>query len=157
MRKVVSEKKEVVKTECVILEESIICNKCGKEFIRVEDNYCWNAEIHSIQIEFGYGSQYDLERWSFDLCEDCLTEFIKTFKYVPDGFMQLTGMYPLEKDHQLVFERWKETGKWEPFTNYTIKEIEKFRGIIHDEYLNEVIEKCKIGELEYKKEEGIKR
>jgi hypothetical protein len=149
MRNKVTEKK-VTMVEEVIIEESICCNKCGKEYKKShEEQYCWDAKMQSFSASFGYGSKYDMEHWQFDLCEDCLVEIIKSFKYVPDGFMQETSLYPIEKDHQKVFELWKNSGTWEPFINYTVEELEEYRGVFRDEYIDKLIEKCKNGYLEY--------
>jgi hypothetical protein len=58
-----------------------ICNKCGNaldpEKYELEE---WMMDfIHSIEIYFGYGSGFDTEHWSFDLCEKCLVEFTSSF------------------------------------------------------------------------------
>lgn len=39
--------------------------------------------ITSLNLSFGYESGFDEERWKFDLCESCLVDFVKTFKYSP--------------------------------------------------------------------------
>lgn len=53
-----------------------ICNKCGKENLHTE-------EIH---ISFNYPSKHDMEAWMFNLCDDCLDEFISTFVIKPTGY-----------------------------------------------------------------------
>jgi len=65
---------------------SIICNKCGKNQ-ELEDEF--DLEINKFQtinLSFGYGSKYDMEYWNFDLCEECVTDLVKSFKYAPNGF-----------------------------------------------------------------------
>lgn len=57
-----------------------ICNKCGKEFLN-NSSFDWDAQIINFNINFNYGSKYDTETWIFDLCENCLENEIKTFKY----------------------------------------------------------------------------
>lgn len=65
---------------------SIVCNNCGvtKELI----GESWEIEVlknefQSFQCSFHYGSRYDYEQWTFDICEDCLTAFVKSFKHAP--------------------------------------------------------------------------
>lgn len=72
----------------VIVEEERICNKCGKTISSAEcEGYPIANAMLPFKINFGYGSDFDGETWEWDLCPDCLLEFIKTFKYVPKGFM----------------------------------------------------------------------
>lgn len=71
-------------TQVVYEDQAIICNKCGKEVDLEKANDFEENLFHSFKVSFGYGSKYDLELWSFDLCEDCLLEFIDTFKIKPD-------------------------------------------------------------------------
>lgn len=40
--------------------------------------------FQSFQLNFGYGSKFDEQTWTFDLCEKCLEEFIHTFQIMPD-------------------------------------------------------------------------
>ena len=40
--------------------------------------------FHAFNLTFGYGSKFDEERWKFDLCENCLVEFIELFKHSPE-------------------------------------------------------------------------
>lgn len=59
---------------------SITCNKCGRKFENtVEFNPDFN-NCHSFEIGFWYGSEFDGRTESFDLCDDCMIEFIKSFK-----------------------------------------------------------------------------
>ena len=62
--------------------KSITCNKCGKSK-EITDFGFEQDEFHSLNLSFGYGSGFDEERWKFDLCESCLVDFVKTFKYSP--------------------------------------------------------------------------
>lgn len=63
-----SDKKELV---------SVICNKCKKE-LRVENGIlkegCFNGNV-----QFGYFSNKDGKKHSFDLCEECYDKMIKEF------------------------------------------------------------------------------
>ncbi|MBM7598248.1 hypothetical protein JOC34_000605 [Virgibacillus halotolerans] len=100
------------------VEESIACNKCGNSIVANlrdgEGNF--NQDLyHGIDLRFGYGSNHDLEHWNFDLCEDCLVEFVKTFKHVPSGFYLDTSYLNVEdesEEHQKLFDHWKKTGEW---------------------------------------------
>ena len=73
---------------------SIVCNRCGMSF-DCDDDF-ENNLIHNFNIEFGYGSEHDLEEWSFDLCEACIEELIESFKikvtrFYLDAFGGKTG------------------------------------------------------------------
>ena len=52
--------------------KKIICNQCGKE-IPVVDGYPRDQE-------WGYFSEKDGERHSFDLCEECYDRLLASFK-----------------------------------------------------------------------------
>lgn len=56
----------------------IICNKCGKEIPvrneRVEEG------VFSVDYTWGYFSEKDGEKHSFDLCEACYDELLRSFK-----------------------------------------------------------------------------
>jgi hypothetical protein len=69
--------------------------------------------MSSISLGFGYWSKFDMEHWSFDICDNCLEDVIKTFKIAPDGFKVDSGWLVSEKEHQKVFEKWKDTGIWD--------------------------------------------
>ena len=53
--------------------ESITCNKCGKPI-----NGYWDTFV-SIDKKWAYGTEWDGETHSFDLCEDCYRELITQF------------------------------------------------------------------------------
>lgn len=48
------------------------CDKCGAE----SHSEGGNTEV---EIYFGYGSDYDMERWTFDICDKCIKEFTDSF------------------------------------------------------------------------------
>lgn len=54
--------------------KELACDKCGV----MADHDAGN--ITPIKIEFGYGSRFDLETWSIDLCDDCIEEVVKPFE-----------------------------------------------------------------------------
>ena len=67
--------------------EALTCNKCGVTAIVRGDGLDSLSALHqfqSFEMSFGYGSNFDEEIWSFDLCEDCLEKFVSTFKIKPD-------------------------------------------------------------------------
>lgn len=144
IRKVTEEKE-------IVVNESIRCNKCGKEkerdfhseYFEDYEEGIWDTEFQTFSFGFGYGSRYDTEQWSFDLCDDCLTEIVKTFQYVPDGFMLDRSWNIVENDHehQLIFDDWKETGQWEDLKFKKYDEIIALSGIFNTDYINEIIKK----------------
>lgn len=65
--------------------KTIICNRCGRE-IPFENGYPREG-VFSVDYEWGYFSEKDGEKHSFDLCESCYDEIISGFSipaYVPD-------------------------------------------------------------------------
>ena len=62
--------------------KSITCNKCG-ESLEISDFGFEQDKFHSFKLPFGYGSGFDEQTWKFDICESCLVDFVKTFKYSP--------------------------------------------------------------------------
>ncbi|ATF13500.1 hypothetical protein A616_16405 [Brevibacillus brevis X23] len=141
MQKVLTEKRIVTEEKEIVVSESLICNKCGKESIKTEEDYCFGQNYQNINLSFGYGSAFDLERWGFDLCDACLLEIVKTFKFVPDGFMQDYTEMCFTKDPQKAFENWKETGEWDEFADYTYEELEELRGYLGDEYIDSLVQR----------------
>lgn len=123
------ETKEVTSIDDVVVE--IGCNKCGKtvhlnkDDIEIEHQ---REEFSEINLSFGYGNRYDSQRWSFDLCEDCLTALIKSLKYVPEGFGEDSyyAVYP-----QTMFEHWKKTGEIDLESGMTQEEIDLRGGSIY--------------------------
>jgi hypothetical protein len=67
-----------------VIESKVVCNKCGLEYDDEKsehgyEEWQWDT-IHAFKVEFGYGSKHDLEKWNFDLCENCIEELVSTFK-----------------------------------------------------------------------------
>lgn len=144
------------KEETVVQEtlSTVTCNMCGNE----EDYYnspFYDELTQGFEIRFPYGSKYDNETWSFDLCDKCLTNLVKTFKYVPKGFKQLGYRYLKTKEqHQEVFDNWKKTEEWEELMFCTYEEVESLAemGMCKD-YLNEYIAKYHCGKPYLKRDE----
>lgn len=98
------EKEKVLLVDREVVTKIIyVCNKCGKEEVEEnpEQDFTVDNKIHELGVSFGYGSIFDSEYWGFDLCNDCLMEFIKTFKHKPDGFGEDCG------EKYLDFNEWK--------------------------------------------------
>lgn len=72
--------KELLVTKTVL--EKITCDKCEKEIKIVYPEH--NFEGVLLKIDAGYGSRHDLAsdmcNWTFDVCDDCCEEFVKSFK-----------------------------------------------------------------------------
>ncbi|NLE03801.1 MAG: hypothetical protein GX638_03225 [Crenarchaeota archaeon] len=84
------------KIETVKHLDSIICNKCGREFIADECELWKNGndsmEIYSFGRTGGYGSKIGDElEWSMDLCEDCIIKIMASCK-VPPTFKDRGGI-----------------------------------------------------------------
>ncbi|HEY8805103.1 MAG TPA: hypothetical protein VIM42_08385 [Clostridium sp.] len=65
----------------VVVDEitAMACNKCG-EYYDIDKSH----SLQSIRLEFSYGSKYDGEGLQFDLCENCLMEFVNKFEIAPE-------------------------------------------------------------------------
>jgi len=59
---------------------SITCNKCKKKFKKKNIEF---SPITEFKFDFGYGSKRDGEEIYFDLCDECVDEFINSFKIKP--------------------------------------------------------------------------
>lgn len=59
--------------------KKIICNKCGKEIHAVQGTA--SEGVFSTDYTWGYFSEKDGERHSFDLCEHCYDEMVKGFLF----------------------------------------------------------------------------
>lgn len=67
--------KEIKEVESI---EKIICNQCGKEIL-VSNGH--EAEgVFQVDYVWGYFSEKDGERHSFDLCEACYDAFVRNFQ-----------------------------------------------------------------------------
>lgn len=56
----------------------IICNQCGKEIPVVNGRA--EEGVFSVDYAWGYFSDKDGERHSFDLCESCYDKLLASFK-----------------------------------------------------------------------------
>jgi hypothetical protein len=48
------------------------CDRCKKVS---EDGFI--PYIHTLHIDWGYGSKFDGDMWEVDLCEDCIIEILE--------------------------------------------------------------------------------
>lgn len=110
-----------------------ICNCCGCE---IDDSLQGGFDV-----SFGYGSKYDGQNWSFELCEDCMENIIKTFSYVPKGFMDNPYLEVSEKEKQIIFEDWKATGEWDELSVMSYERLVGLAGYLHKYVIDEAIVK----------------
>jgi hypothetical protein len=70
--------------------DDVLCNKCGKTQLYAKEDF--NYEVYGVQCYFtgGFYSKAfpDMSEWEFSLCEECLFELFKTFKYQPDNNLE---------------------------------------------------------------------
>lgn len=84
----------------------VTCNKSGKFVDLEKEAYPFESNLmHSFQVHFGYGSDFDMDTWEFELHEDELLNFVKTFRHKPKGFCN-EARYPND-----VWNEWIETGR----------------------------------------------
>lgn len=112
-----------------------ICNRCGKNETNEYEQY------QNINLMFGYGSKHDMEEWNFSLCDDCLVEIIRDFKFVPKGFKVDNYIQLTKEQHQNIFEDWKRTGKWEEFNYIPYDEFKRYKELFSDDYYKEIFRK----------------
>jgi hypothetical protein len=64
------------------LLSAVTCNCCGKhlELSDLDPDYLFPSAMHSFEFEGGYGSEFDYERITFDLCDDCLIKIFDKFE-----------------------------------------------------------------------------
>jgi hypothetical protein len=58
--------------------KKIVCNKCGKEITVVNGRA--EEGVFSADFAWGYFSEKDGEKHSFDLCESCYDKIIASFR-----------------------------------------------------------------------------
>lgn len=65
--------------------EKLVCNRCSKEIQRSGDIHSdiQSNLMHNFNVEFGYGSDYDMTKCKFTLCENCLCNIMLTFDIKP--------------------------------------------------------------------------
>ncbi|MDD2978955.1 MAG: hypothetical protein PHN80_03185 [Hespellia sp.] len=68
----------IQKNEQVKKAEKIFCNRCGKELPM--DHGMVKAGVFSMDFEWGYFSEKDGQKHSFDLCEACYDEMTGQFQ-----------------------------------------------------------------------------
>jgi hypothetical protein len=96
------------KTESITEEKefhiSTTCNKCAKTVEPKQvDHYIWETFAYPFFVDFKEGSNYEREKWGFDLCEVCVIELVKSFKIMPEYF-------DYGEASQESFRNWKQTG-----------------------------------------------
>lgn len=112
----ITNKKEII-TDSIV---SVVCNKSGKEIKIKEDDYPFELNLmHNFEVNFGFGSDFEDESWEFELYEDELLNFIRTFKHKPEGFC-VNARCP-----DAVWNEWKKTGKINWKAGWTKEEIKE--------------------------------
>ena len=53
-----------------MIEFKVTCDMCKRKLDDFEDPI-------KIVHQFGYGTEYDGERWEFEICEECLIKIVK--------------------------------------------------------------------------------
>jgi len=67
--------KSIKVKELINKVSSITCDKCKK----TDTDEDW-SNITTIDINFGFGSKFDTEQWTMDLCDDCIEELLSDYK-----------------------------------------------------------------------------
>lgn len=78
-----------------VSQTTFICDRCGKEISYPTDEYNYEADgCWSIHLgRAGYGSSFDGSDVNFDICDDCLYEFVNTFKHKDRVFNSGSNTY----------------------------------------------------------------
>ena len=119
-----------------------ICNKCGQENKIHNGINEWEDDNQSFTLSFGYESKHDGETWRFELCDTCLVEIIKGFKYVPEGFFEDDYDNFTHEEHQKIFEDWKQSGVWEELKYKTYEQLQEMNnGLFDYEYINAAVKR----------------
>lgn len=72
----------IKKTEEIKEISKMICNQCGKEIPVVNGQA--REGVFSADVTWGYFSEKDGERHSFELCEECYDALLKGFRIPAD-------------------------------------------------------------------------
>jgi len=148
VRSDVMEVREVTRLESVVVSSSITCNKCGMQLVQQKTDEGKQKEkeratkpMQSFECSFGYGSSYDTQTWGFELCEVCLLELVRSFKWVPQGFQNHD--YDLYDDmrHQKIFEHWQLTDEWEAFKFHSYEELLDYRELFNEDYFESLVQR----------------
>lgn len=69
------------------IDKDIICNKCGKSckvYLTADKKHTDFEGLLGVEVAGGFGSSHDCTTLKFDICDECLMKFIKTFKVKPE-------------------------------------------------------------------------
>ena len=64
-------------------EVTLKCNRCSKDGYELWNPDSEGVYLHELITEAGYGSDYDNEEINIHLCDKCLSEVLKDFKFNP--------------------------------------------------------------------------
>lgn len=72
--------------ELIVVQENVVeyvCNACGKSRIIAEGSFSDAFDYHIIRLSGGWGNQFpgDMQTMTIAVCEDCLRNWVSTFKY----------------------------------------------------------------------------
>ena len=83
----IKKKKKLVKVDEIT---DYVCNKCGQS-CRRDLNFYGLLEVVAYG---GYDSEKigDENSWTFSVCEDCLSDFVKTFEIPPEEAEHILGI-----------------------------------------------------------------
>ncbi|ALS22097.1 hypothetical protein [Paenibacillus naphthalenovorans] len=101
---------EILATKIDQKLKSVVCNKCGKTsevtWNEHDHEYWGHEDMHHVDVTFEEeDNKYRSKCWLFDLCDECLVGFVKTFKHAPDWFRGNYG-----HSTQRIFEEWVSNG-----------------------------------------------
>jgi hypothetical protein len=54
------------------------CDFCKKRIFENAPDHSYAGA--SFEVQFGYGSKYDGEKWKLDICDECAEQKLKEFK-----------------------------------------------------------------------------
>jgi len=123
---IITKSVEVIRTEQIVVGK--LCNKCGNVF------EIFDESIQPINTNQG----------KYEICNDCELKFIRTFKHVPENFMNESGYVPAfitDHDlHQSLFEEWQRSGEWNYDDNPYKNDCENYDDCLEEDEVYEKYE-----------------
>lgn len=107
--------KETIESTKIV---DILCNKCGKTCNNAKRYYKGSKEtyyegVENLEIGFGYYSKIfgDMTSIRFSLCEECISEFVKTFKIPHEEKNDHTDYVSVTKMPKILEKSYKQSNK----------------------------------------------
>jgi len=94
-------KTKTVKVNTKVLTD-VICDSCGKSCkVYLDINRrAFGFEYMTLSATWGYNSKKDLEKWSADICEQCVDEKFKFIKFKKEDYDISTGVsFNAKREH----------------------------------------------------------